>query len=267
MRSPLLATLALGLSTLAAAGAAAPPPVEEIVAKANRAAYYQGGSGRARVEMVITDAQGRRRTRRLSILRRNDGGLEATGGDQKLYVVFHYPADVEGTAFLVWKHAGRDDDRWLYLPALDLVRRIAASDKRTSFVGSHFFYEDVSGRDPAEDVHERVETTEDYYVLRGEPKDPAAVEFSSYTAWIHRATFVPVKIEYRDEGGAVHRVYEALAVETVQGYPTVVKARMRDLAAGGETTIEYRDIRYELDLPEEIFSERYLRNPPRAHLP
>jgi hypothetical protein len=57
------------------------------------------------------------------------------GGDQDYVVLFSRPADVRNTVFLVKKHVASDDDRWLYLPGLDLVRRIAAGDKRTSFVG------------------------------------------------------------------------------------------------------------------------------------
>ena len=92
------------------------------------------------------------------VILRRDVGEDL--GDQQFYVYFKAPADVSETTFLVWKHPQAEDDRWLYLPALDLVRRIAASDERTSFVGSHFFYEDVSGRSPLEDEHELIEVTE-----------------------------------------------------------------------------------------------------------
>ena len=130
------------------------------------------------VKMTITDDQGREREREFTILRRD---ADDTDREQKFYVYFHQPADVRDMVFMVWKHVGADDDRWLYLPALDVIKRIAASDERTSFVGSNFFYEDVSGRGIEEDNHELVETTDVYYVLKNTPKDPGAVEFDSYT--------------------------------------------------------------------------------------
>lgn len=241
--------------------------VGEIVAKTNQVAYYQGKDGRARVKMTITDAQGRERARAFTILRRDtDQGEGAAGGDQKFYVYFSRPADVNKMAFMVWKHMSGDDDRWLYLPALDLVKRIAAADKRTSFVGSDFFYEDVSGRATTEDNHTLAKTTETYYVLHNTPKDPGSVEFASYDMWVHRASFVPVKIEFFDANGAKYREYQALKVETVQGYPTVTKAQMKDLRTGSTTVNEYEDVRYDLGLPEDIFTERYLRTPPREYL-
>ncbi|HQL41704.1 MAG TPA: outer membrane lipoprotein-sorting protein, partial [Candidatus Omnitrophota bacterium] len=122
--------------------------VEEIVNKANLASYYAGKSGQSDVVMTITDAQGRQRTREFRILRLN----VKEGGEQKFYVYFRRPTDVARMGYMVWKNIGKDDDRWLYLPALDLVKRVAATDKRSSFAGSHFVYEDVSGRGVGLDV-------------------------------------------------------------------------------------------------------------------
>ncbi len=244
--------------------------VDEIVAKANRMAYYQGRDGRAKVSMVIKDAQGRERTREMTILRLD---LEPEGdssdtftGDQNMYVYFERPADVNKMAYLVHKHVGSDDDRWLYMPGLGLVKRIAASDKRTSFVGSDFFYEDVSGRNPADDTHELVETTENFYVLNNLPKDPKAVEFASYKVWIHKLTFLPIKGEYYDADGNKIREMQALEVKEIQGFQTVVKSQMRDLRTNSTTTINYNKVEYNVGLGVDIFTERYLRNPPRAQL-
>jgi outer membrane lipoprotein-sorting protein len=163
----------------------------------------------------------------------------------------------------VKKHVGQDDDRWLYLPDLDLVKRIAAGDKRTSFVGSHFVYEDVSGRGIEEDLHELVETTADSYVVKNTPKDSGSVEFSNWTAWIDKTTFLPKKMEYADESGEVYRRIEALAVEEIAGHPTVTQMRVSDLRTGGNTLSEFRNVEYDLGIPEDVFTERTLRNPPR----
>ena len=237
-----------------------PLTLDEIVQRTEQVAYYQGRNGRARVAMSITDGQGRTRKRRMTILRRDDEA--AAGAGQRYFVHLQYPADVKNTVFMVWKHPDRDDDRWLYLPALDLVKRIAAGDKRTSFLGSDFFYEDISGRSTTEDTHTLVETSDNYYVVDNAPRDPQSVAFSHFTMWIHRDSFIPVKIEYYDRQGEKYRVYEALAVETFQGYPTVTESRMRDLHSGGETVLKFSRIEYDLDMPQEIFTERYLRQPP-----
>ena len=230
----------------------------EIVKKANQASYYAGKDGRADVQMILTDARGGTRERSFTILR-----LNVAGEDQKFYVYFREPADVSKMAYLVWKHVGGDDDRWLWLPALNLKKRIAPGDKRTSFVGSDFFYEDVSGRGVEEDDHQLLETTDSAYVIKNTPKDPGSVEFSSYTVWIDKQNFLPLKAEYLDKTGELYRRVEATKIETIQGYPTVVEAVAADLKAGTHTTNRFSQVSYDIGLKEQIFTERFLRRPPR----
>jgi outer membrane lipoprotein-sorting protein len=233
--------------------------VAAIVERANLASYYAGGDGRSAVRMTITDSQGRERVRQFVILRRD----VTDGGDQDYAVLFSRPADVRNTVFLVKKHVGSDDDRWLYLPSLDLVKRIAAGDKRTSFVGSHFVYEDVSGRGLDEDTHELVETTEESYVVRNTPVDAGSVEFTSWTVWIDKNTFLPMKMEYIDDAGETYRRIEALDVGEPGGYSTVTRMQVSDLRSGGTTVAEFQNVEYDLGIPENIFAERTLRSPSR----
>jgi hypothetical protein len=252
--------LALGIFDLASAQMLTDPV--EIVRRANLAAYYAGADGRSEARMIIRDAQGREQRRQFTVLRRN----VEEGADQDFLVVFSQPSDVRNTVYLVKKHAGADDDRWLYLPGLDLVKRISAGDKRTSFVGAHYFYEDVSGRSPDEDAHELLDTTDEHYMLRHVPKDTSTVEFVSYQTWIDRETYLPMKIEYMNAAGEIYRRVEVLRVENIDGYPTVTLSRVSDLSGGGQTDMQFRYIDYDLGLEESVFTERSLRNPPRRWL-
>jgi hypothetical protein len=263
------------LSTARAEEAGKELTVQQIVDRANFVAYYQGSDGKARVSMTITDPQGRTRERELTILRWDAPDPEAEKtpkkkqeftGKQKFLVYFHRPADVSKMTYLVHKHLEGDDDRWLYLPKLDLVKRIAGSEKRTSFVGSEFYYEDISGRNVDLDKHELLETTKNYHVLKNTPKAPDSVEFSYYKMWIHRKTFLVVKTVYYDKDGRAYRQYEAKAVKPIQDYMTITKSRMTDLRSGRYTDLAYDDVQYDLDLPEDIFTERYLRRPPMKYI-
>ena len=94
----------------------------------------------AKSEMVMTlvNANGQERQRTMKSM-----VLEKEGGDKSL-MEFLTPADVKGTKFLSYEHADKDDDQWLYLPALKRVKRIASKNKTGSFMGSEFSYEDLS---------------------------------------------------------------------------------------------------------------------------
>jgi hypothetical protein len=236
------------------------PDVETIVSKANIVAYYQGKDGKAKVKMTITNKQNQKRQHEFNILRKDT----EDGGDQKFFVYFQRPADVRKMVFMVHKHADlkKDDDRWLYLPALDLVKRIAAGDKRTSFVGSDFVYEDVSGRSLKEDTHELIKTTDEFFVVKNIPKKPDTVEFSYYNVSIDRKTYVPMKMEFYDKKDKLYRVIESKKVEMVQKFPTVVKSVVSDLKTGSKTEMEFSNVKYNINL-KDIFTERYLHRPPR----
>ncbi|MDH4126177.1 MAG: outer membrane lipoprotein-sorting protein [Gammaproteobacteria bacterium] len=257
-----LVSMLTAIALTQGAGAETLDNADEIVARANLAAYYAGADGRSEVRMIISDAQGREQRRQFTVLRRD---LD-DAGDQSFLVVFSQPSDVRDTVFLVDKHVTREDDRWLYLPGLDLVKRISAGDKRTSFVGAHYFYEDVSGRRPAEDTHELVETSTDFYVLKHVPLDPRSVEFTSYVTWIDRSSFLPMKIDYTNAAGDVYRRVEVIEVIDVEGHPTVTASRVSDLQTGGRTDMQFRNIAYDLGIPADVFTERSLRNPPREWL-
>jgi hypothetical protein len=236
------------------------PDVQTIVNKANVMAYYQGDDGKAKVKMTITSKAGQTREREFIILRKD----VADGGDQNYFVYFQRPADVRQMVYLVKKHAGAgaDDDRWLYLPALSLVRRIAAGDKRTSFVGSDFVYEDVSGRSLDLDTHELVETTPEQFIVKNVPKKPDQDEFSYYNVAIDRQTYMPMKMEYYDKEGKLYRVIESQKVEVIDGFPTVTRSVIQDLRTGGKTEMEFHEVKYNIGIGD-IFEERYLQRPPR----
>ena len=155
--------------------------------------YYQGKDQVSTIKMTIVDKQGRQRKRELVMLRRNS---DENNGQQKYYAYFNFPTDIKKMVFMAWKNIQSEDDRWLYLPALDLVKRIAASDVRTSFVGSDFFYEDVSGRSVKLDEHQVVVEDELYITVNSIPKSAATVKFKNYRTTIDKKNNIPMLVEY-----------------------------------------------------------------------
>ena len=168
--------------------------------------------------------------------------------------------------FMVWKYPEQDDDRWLYIPAIKLVKRIAADDSRSSFVGSDFTYEDVSGRDIIADTHtllrEDALNGRTCYVVESVPKNKKGAEYQRKVSWIDTEHFLPLKEEYYDRRGDLYRRYTAEQVNDEHGFPTAMKRVMEHIKSGHRTEVTVQEIRYDLGLSESIFSERYLRQPP-----
>jgi outer membrane lipoprotein-sorting protein len=259
-----ISAVALGTLVLLTvpAPARAQPSADEIMAKAHLAMFYPGEDMRARVTMRLVSRDGGERIRELTMSRRN----LREGGEQRYFIYFHRPPDVRDMTFLVWKYPGRDDDRWLYVPAIKLVRRIAASDKRSSFAGSDFSYEDVSGRAPGEDAHKllREEKIGERfaYVVESAPKDPGSVDFTRKVSWIDRTTGLPLKEEYYDRRGELSRVFTAEDLKEIQGFWMVTKRVMKNVQSGHWTEAVFSEVRYNQKLSPDLFSERALRAPP-----
>jgi len=236
--------------------------VENIIKQANLASYYAGDDGSAEARMIIVDENGKRQMRQFTILRKDQQDL----GDQNILVFFSQPSNVKDTVFRVEKKLASDDNRWLFLPALDLIKRISAGDKRTSFVGSHFYYEDVSGRNPQEDNFTLVNEDKAAYVINAKPKDAQSVEFSHYTVKIDKNNFLPIETTYFDHNNQATRKMAVLQVQEINGIPTVMKSRITNLGNNSYTEMQFRHVKYNVGLPDSLFSERSMRTPPQAWL-
>src|SRR5262245_16593976 len=139
MRARVLALLA-GACLTAPLQAQTPAPGSETADWVARQIDARDTAKDARLEMTMRlfDRHGRARERTLVItsLRRTSALRQAQGvpsvprdGDRVL-VRFLSPGDIKGTGLLVWEHAAEEDERFLYLPALGRVRRIAGSEKQ-----------------------------------------------------------------------------------------------------------------------------------------
>ena len=260
---PALALLALS------AGAQEQPNATNVVGKSQQAFYYPEVDMKAKVTMDLITENGKKRTRVLTMLRRNVPGSQ----DQKYFLYFHEPGDVRRTAFLVWKYPDRDDDRWIFIPAVNMVRRVAASDSRSSFVGSDFTYEDISGRDLSADTHTLVRQEKlgdaDCYVIQSIPA--TAAEYTRKLAWINAKTFLPRKEEYYDAQNELARLFTAEAIENVAAgegdakktVPTITRRTMKNIKSGHRTEVRFESVAYDIGLADDVFVERALQNPPR----
>ncbi|MBI5562518.1 MAG: outer membrane lipoprotein-sorting protein [Deltaproteobacteria bacterium] len=254
------------LSALLVAASARAAAPEEIMRSSQAAFLYQGKDFKARVVMRLTGKTGAERIRELTMLRKNSG---APGGDQKYFIYFYKPADVKDMTFMVYKYPKKDDDRWLFIPALNMVRRIAAQDKASSFVGSDFTYEDVSGRDIDDDAHVLVKEerlgSSDCYVVKSAPKE-GGMDYAYKLSWIDKGNYLPLKEEYYDGRSGLYKVFSADEIKTISGIPTVTRRAMKNLSSGHKTEAEFTRVEYNTGIEDSLFSERFLKQPPKKRI-
>lgn len=234
----------------------------ELVQKSLNAYLYPADDGKAEISMDIIDAGGGERSREMVMVRKDTGD---DGGNQKYFIYFKEPGDVREMTFMVYKNIGSEDERWLFVPSVKLIRKIAADDKRSSFVGSDFVYEDVSGRTVKQGEHtlegEGEVDGRAVYIVKSVPKDN--VEYSYKKLYIDKETYLPLKEEFYGDGDKLLRTFTASDIEEIDGHPTPMTRTMVNHETGGKTVITIEEAEYNVGLNERDFSERRMRRPPR----
>lgn len=238
---------------------------EEIMKKSHLAYYYAADDGVAEVTMTLVSKKGKERKRVFTMLRLD---LE-DGGKQKYYTYFKKPSDVSRLTFMVHKTPDGNDQRWIYVPSVDLIKPISADDKNSSFVGSDFTYEDVSGRHWTEDNHTLKEESEldgkAVYVIESIPKE-AYKGFARKISYIDKSSMLPLKEEYYSKKDKLVRIFTAVTIEEVDNIMTITERKIENLKKGTHTIVSFTKISYNSGLTEDIFTERYLKNPPRKFI-
>ena len=247
-------TLVLPGRTLAAA-----PDAEDIMKKAD-AHRYDADDSKFSISLVMKEKGGDTRTRKLSMQSRK------SGRDKKILIHFLEPSDVRGVGFMVWQYPKKDDERWLYIPSLHMVKRIAANDKRSSFMGTDFTYEDISGREVEEDKHEYVKSEklkgEDCYVIKSTPRDTGSAEFAYRLSWVRKDNYFTVQEQYFDKKEKLIKIYTVDELEKVQGLWTIKRMTMKNVQTDHSTAVTYSDVKHNTGIPDSNFTERYLKRMP-----
>jgi hypothetical protein len=248
------AALALGAALPKAPAWAGSPTGEDIMkAVENR---NDGRTMVSKVTLEISPKQGTKRLREFVMMRKE--AEDAT----KLVTFFLAPTDVRDSAFLVHDRKGADDLRWLYLPAIGQVRQLSAQSDRQSFFGSDFVYEDLTNRDPDLDTHKLVATQKvdewECWVIDSTPKNPRGLDFVSYRTWVWKDADLIVRQEYLDSAGKPVRRGQVASVKKIQDIWTWHQGTMTNLKTGSASKIEISDVRYNVELPDERFTESQL---------
>jgi hypothetical protein len=221
-----------------------------------------GDDRKSLMRMILINKRGHKRERLILSYSRD------YGKDTKNIMYFKIPADVKGTGFLSWEYddPSKDDDRWLYLPALKKVRRISGSSKNDYFMGSDFTYDDMGGRSGDEDNHTLIKEEsvgqKSCWVIQSVPikKD---YMYSKVIHWIDKESYFSVKAEFYDRSGNLLKVLKLLDIRKQDGFWTAFKWLMDNHQKKHQTLLELESMEYNLGINESMFRVSTLE---RGHL-
>ncbi len=244
----------------AEAGAVPLPDADAIMRRVDE--RPRGGDQRLRMTWRLVQPSGAERVRELRSWWRDyrapDGSLRS-----KRLIVFDAPPDVKDTAFLVWSYraADADDDRWIYLPALRKVRRVAGQDRGRSFAGTEFNYDDLGDREVDADTHVLLRSESQrgrtFHVVESTPRERDS-PYARRVQWIDAESYTVARIEYFDRHGRLEKVLAADWQE-LDGVWEWRRLEMANQQSGRRTVVEIAEAAHGLGLPDDAFSESALR--------
>jgi len=179
-------------------------------------------------------------------------------------MVFRSPASVKNTRFLQVENEDRGDDKWIYLPAMKRVRRIASSDGSKSFMGSDATYDDMETRDIDRDSYEFVKeesiTDFDCWIIKVQAKDPADSQYSYKMVWHDKATNYPVKVEMYDKQDSLQKVMTIKDLQNVDGHWTPMDTVIENVQSGHSTEMKVLNVEFDKPVNSRMFTTQFLSN-------
>tara|TARA_B100000745_G_scaffold116913_1_gene75548 strand:- start:1295 stop:2080 length:786 start_codon:yes stop_codon:yes gene_type:complete len=216
------------------------------------------GDSAAEMTMILRNKNGNESVRKV-----RSRSLEVEGDGDKGLTIFDEPFDVKGTAFLSFTHPLKDDEQWMYLPALKRVKRISSSNKSGPFMGSEFAFEDLTSFEIPKYKYKYLGDTS----LDGD--DAFKVEMfpqyrrSGYTrlvAWIDKSEYRIRKVDYFD------RKNDPLKTLTYADYKLYKDKHWRahtmtmvNHQTGKETVLSYSNYQFDNGFTDADFNRNTLK--------
>ncbi|MDZ7716921.1 MAG: outer membrane lipoprotein-sorting protein [Balneolaceae bacterium] len=203
------------------------------------------------MKMIIYNSRGQTRERLIQSFSSN------RDGNSNSLLIFEEPANVAGTGFLTISE-GADEIQKLYLPALDRIQVISASQKSDRFMGSDFTYEDLGDQDPEDYRFELESKTDSAFVLKAEKKESSQYHYIRF--YIDSEKYALVQAEYFDEDDTMIKRLESTGFQNVM--EDVWRPRtmtMYDLINDRKTTLSWSNRTFNESIPAWRFTERGLK--------
>ena len=217
-----------------------------------------GNDQKAELTMSLINSRGDKRVRSIQQFTKDFGDME------KKIMFFKSPADVRNTSFMNWSYDDetRDDDQWIYLPALKKVKRISSDSKSDYFMGSDFTYDDLGDRHPSKDVHtligEEVVDGEDCYIVESVPKDEDYM-YSRTVTWIIKDKWIGLKKDFYDEDGDLLKTLHVKKYDNISGYWIILSTEMHNVQKDHRTQMQLSNVQIDKGIADTQFTERMMR--------
>ena len=181
---------------------------------------------------------------------------------------FLSPSDVRNTTTLLLENPGKDDEIWVYLPAMKKARRLASNNKKNSFVGTDLSFGDLVGHRAKDWSHKLLKQESlagtPVYVVESLPKTPEIAADSGYSkrvSWVAKDSLVSVKVEFHDMAGTLLKTLEnsnVMLVDARQNKFQPMQVQVKNHQTGHSTFLKFEQFVANQPVSEAYFAAGYL---------
>jgi len=217
-----------------------------------------GNDQTADLTMSLVNSRGDERVRIINQFLKDFGDME------KKIMFFVSPADVYNTSFMNWSYdeVGKDDDQWIYLPALKRVKRISSDSKSDYFMGSDFTYDDLGDRHPSSDTHKLLREEEIdgemCYVVESTPKEEEYM-YSKTITWIVKDKWIGKKKEFYDEDDELLKTLTVKESVTLKDVIVITISEMHNVQSDHKTIMKLENVQVNTGVSDNKFTERMMK--------
>lgn len=213
------------------------------------------GSTSVQLKMILKNKNGQVSEREMSTRT-----LEMdTDGDKSL-IVFNTPKDVKGTSTLTFTHKEGSDDQWLYLPSISRVKRISSNNKSGPFMGSEFAYEDLSSQEVEKYTYKFLKSDGDNLIVEQDPVDPKSGYTRRVVTYNKSKGYRIEKAEFYDRKNTLLKTLIYSGYKQYKNkYWRAGKMEMVNHQSNKETTLEFSDYNFQMNLSNDDFSQNSLK--------
>ncbi len=180
-------------------------------------------------------------------------------GQDEMAMEYLEPARDKGTKMLK-----KVDELWMYLPAIEKVQKLSGHLLRDDLMGSDMSYEDLmessrwqkayNGTIVAEELVEGRKAWKIEMIARD-----TSVSYPKRLIWVDQASFIPVRQELFALQGKLLKTWLMRDIRKIEGREFPMKMVVEDqVEKGSRTEITFDRVSFEVALPEEVFSTRWL---------
>jgi len=214
--------------------------------------------------MILIDKNGSKRKKEFKNFSKD------FGRDEKRIMFVRKPADIYNTGFLTFDYDDdkKDDDQWLFLPALGKTKRIASRDKSSSFMGSDLNYSDMTTKETDDYNYKLLKEIaingQKVWLIKSEPKNRDIADETGYkqsVLAVRQDNYMVIKAKMYINNSSAIKYMSVKKIDKIDGIWVALEnhiVKKQGKRVIHQTVLKQTNVKFNQNLNDDFFTIRQL---------